>query len=407
MAKPAIIRGEIDICIRRLNESYFKAIKANSMEQRRIKVSDVTIGQPLPWDVYDSENQLLLRKGHVVERVQQVEALMIRGLFVDTKISPRKDPVQAAPKERPSVVRLISLAHKRLERLLFNVSNEADAQAKILEVAQAIAFAADLNSDIALACILHNQTAGSYPVRHCIDTAVVSLLIARSLKKTPDEIKALIGAALTMNVGMLKQQDRLHDIQGPLSEQDTSFIRNHPQQSVTVLRAAGIDNEDWLSYVLMHHENEDGSGYPLGKKGADIPLNAKILSLADRYCARVSERNYRKSLLPNAALRDILVGEKDTMDPMLATIFIKELGVYPTGTFVRLENGEVGVVTGKGSKTISPIVHALIGPRGAPLSFPIKRDTSKQLFSIREVLTEDQANVRFSMQQVWGNEASL
>jgi HD-GYP domain-containing protein (c-di-GMP phosphodiesterase class II) len=377
------------------------------MEQRRIKISDIVIGQPLPWDVYDAGSHLLLRKGHIIDRIQQVEVLMERGLFVEAKNAQKKDPVQTVPKERPSALRLINLVYKRLERLLLNVNTEADVQAKIFEVAKAIAFAVDINSDVALACILLNQSVGNYPVRHCIDTAVVSLLIARALKTAPEETLALTAAALTMNIGMLAHQNRLNSVQGVLSEQDASIIRNHPQQGLAILRQAGISNETWLSYVLMHHENEDGSGYPFGKKGDEIPVNAKILSLADRYCARVSARNYRKSLLPNAALRDILLMEKNNISPVYATMFIRELGTYPTGSFVRLENGEVGVVTGKGSTTTAPLVHALIGPRGAPLSFPIKRDTSKQLFSIREVLSEDQANIRFSMQQIWGDEASL
>jgi hypothetical protein len=158
--------------------------------------------------------------------------------------------------------------------------------------------------------------------------------------------------------------------------------------------------------VLHHRENEDGSGYPYGRISVVIPENAKIITIADRYCARVSARSYRKPMLPNAALRDILLSEKDKVDSQLTACFIKELGVYPNGTYVRLENGEIGIVTGKGKTTTAPIMHSLIGPRGAPLSFPIRRDTSKELHSIRDVLHPDQAAVRVSMQQLWGLEAA-
>lgn len=377
------------------------------MDQRRIKMSDITIGEPLLWDVYDAGNHLLLRKGHVIEREHQVEALMERGLFVDAKATQKKDVPQPVKRETPSALRLINLAYKRLERVLFNMAGEADAADKILEIVQALTFAININSDVALASILLNQTVGRYPVRHCIDTSIVSILVARALKVSVEQTKAMSAAALTMNIGMLRDQERLQEVQGKLSETDAGVIRNHPQQSARILRQAGVTSEDWLSYVLLHHENEDGTGYPCGKRGNEIPLCAKIILIADRYCARVSIRNYRKSLLPNAALRDILVADKKSIDPALATAFIRELGTFPTGSFVRLENGEVSVVTGKGSATTSPIVHALIGPRGVPLSFPIKRDTSKQLFAIREVLSEEQASIRFSLQQVWGDEASL
>ena len=378
------------------------------MEQRRISMSDIVVGKPLPWDVYDSNNKLLLRKGHVVQREQQVEMLVMRGLFVITKGVETASPAAVArPVERPSALRMINLAGKRLERLLYNLHNESELQPKIAEVVTALTCAVKLNSDVALASILLNQDTIAYPVRHGIDTAIVSMLVARVMNRTAEETQAMMAAALTMNVGMLRHHEELHRRETPLSPEEEAVIRGHPEQSVSLLRQAGIDDETVLNYVLLHHENEDGSGYPFGKSDAEIPGNVKIIALADRYCARVSARLYRKAMLPNAALRDILLSEKKNIDPMLAASFIRELGTYPTGTFVRLVNGEVGVVTGRGSTTTTPVVHALVGPRGAPLSFPIRRETHKELHAIREVLHESQAGVRVNMQQVWGADASL
>jgi HD-GYP domain-containing protein (c-di-GMP phosphodiesterase class II) len=377
------------------------------MEQQRISMSDLVLGEPLPWNVFDASGHLLLSKGFVVQHSRQIEILVERGLFVDAKsLSNKVAPVEK-PREIPSIIRLINLANKRLERLLINLPNEDNAQEKILEVANAVIYAASMDSDIALASILLNQHTGSYPVRHCIDTAIVSLLVARSMKKPPEEVATITAASLTMNVAMLRLQEKLQNSSEPLSEMDSRTIHAHPQEGVNQLRQAGITDEEWLRCVIFHHENEDGSGYPFGKTGADIPTNAKIVSIADRYCARVSARNYRKSLLPNAALRDILMVDKKNIDPTLTTAFIRELGIYPTGTFVRLENGEIGVVTGKGSSTTTPYVHALVGPRGAPLATPFKRDTSKQLYAIRDVLHEEEAAIRFTMQQLWGPMASL
>ena len=307
----------------------------------------------------------------------------------------------------PSVLQLINGANERLEQLLFNLENETDARGKILDVARNVVRATDLNPDVALACILLNQAEGSYAVRHCIDTAVVALLVARALETGPNELLTIIAAALTMNVGMLRNQEQLQSRLGAISKQEIELIRSHPQLGVGILEQAGIDDPDWLSYVLLHHENEDGSGYPFGKTGADIPLNAKVISLADRYCARVSSRNYRKSLLPNAALSDILLGDSNNIDPMLTACFIRVLGTCPTGTLVRLENDEIGVITGKGEGTTAPIVHALIGADGAPLPSAVRRDTASKAFAIREMLGEEQVAIRFTMQQLWGEAASL
>lgn len=379
------------------------------MEQRRISMNDLVIGRPLPWDVYDLQHQLLLSRGHVIDCAQQIESLVERGLFIDG--GPAAQKTSGAPpvkqQEHPSALRFVNLAAKRLQRLLFGLQHETDAQAKILEVVKVLTYAVDVNADVALACILLNQDSADYSVRHSLDTAIVVLEVGRTLKKPPQEIQSMMAAALTMNVGMLSHQEHMQNKGDALSPDELAIIRNHPVEGVAMLEQAGITDQEWLSYVLHHHENEDGSGYPFGKSKQEIPENAKIIAIADRYCARISARSYRKSLLPNAALRDMLLANKDTIDPMLASTYIKALGVYSTGTYVRLQNGEIGVVTGKGNSTTTPFVHALIGPRGAPLAFPIKRDTSKSLHAIHEVLHEEQASVRFSMQQLWGDDAAL
>jgi HD-GYP domain-containing protein (c-di-GMP phosphodiesterase class II) len=387
------------------------------MDRRRISMSEIVLGKPLRWDVYDGNNHLLLTKGFVVERPRQVETLLERGrvegspledgLFI--KLVPKRTEKSAKPveeKEAPSALRLINEAYERLDWLLFNLPEETAAEAEVFKIAELLSLATAINRDVALACILLNQN-GDYAVRHCIDTAIVALLVAQSLNNSPGKIRSLVAAALTMNVAMVPVQQALQNKKGALTENEIRIIRRHPYEGFELLQDAGITDPDWLACVLDHHENEDGSGYPRGKSGREITEITKILAIADRYCARVVTRQYRKTLLPNAALRDILLADKKNVDPSLVASFIRELGTYPTGTFVRLVSGEIGVVTGKGATTTMPIVHALVGPRGEPLSFAIRRDTSVEPHCIREVLYEEQAAIRFSMHQLWEDAAKL
>lgn len=381
------------------------------MDQRRLSMADIVLGEPLPWDVYDEGNRLLLRRGHIVQNLSQVEALINRGLFVDAgqveAAARAKREAQEKKPEVPSALRFINLANKRLERLLYNLGNETDAPAKILEVAKALTYAHDIHPDVALASIFLNQEAANYAVRHCVDTALLALPIARAMNKAPDDIQSILAAALTMNIGMLRLQDQLQGKQEALTDKEREIIRNHPNESASLLEQMGVSDPVWLSYVRLHHENDDGSGYPLGENVGSIPQSAKIVAMADRYCASVAHRKYRKNLQPSAVLRDVFLAGGKASDPMLAAYFIKELSTYPPGAFVRLQNGEIAVVTRKTKSASEPIVHALIGPRGAPLSFPIQRDTSKDLYKIREAISGQQATLRFSMQQLWGAEAAL
>ncbi len=372
---------------------------------KRIRTTDIQLGEPLAWDVFDGAANLLLRRGFVVQNETQIEALLRRGLYVaDIDAA----SLNAAPVfEAPSALRLINDANKQLTRLLYNIHNESDFEAKIEAIVAMISRAVDLNENVALATILLNRTAGVYSVRHCIDSAIVCVAIIRQMELPRQQVADLLAAALTMNVGMLRPQEQMQSRATHLSAEDKAIIKDHPQIGMELLQQAGVTNQAWLRNVLMHHESEDGSGYPTGVTGVEIPLGAKIVSFADRYCAKISPRAYRKALFPNAALRKVLLEGKQHIDPALATPVMRALGIYPPGTVVRLTNGETGVVTRKGSSTTTPIVHALIGPRNAALAFPIQRDTSMQMYAVRDLVCETKAAIHVSMQQLWGEEASL
>ena len=380
------------------------------MTARRVTISDLPIGKPLMWDVHDSAGGLLLRKGHIIPNAGQVTELIARGMFADidklNSIAAREKNTASRQTENPSVLRMINSARVALRQLLFNLATEADAQEKLLALADDVIEAIDTQFEVAQGCILLNQES-TYGARHSVDTAVVSVLIARALKKPDAEIVRLCAAALSMNLSMLRQQDKLQEKSETLGSEDLELIAHHPETSVNQLRSAGINDEEWLSWILHHHENESGTGYPAHKLGADIPANAKIISIADRYTASICNRHYKKFLLPNAAMRDILISSKSAIEQTMAAVLIRELGAYPIGTLVKLEDGEVGVVTGKGETAMTPCVHAVLNPRGVALTVAIKRDTSKSPHSIREVLRRDQLNLKFTMRLLWGEIASL
>lgn len=362
------------------------------MEQRRIRLSDLIPGEPVPWDIFDAQHNLLVAEGTFLADGNQAAELVDQGAWA------------AAPP--PSVLGMINQAHKRLEHLLFNVEHESNLPSQICDIAATLTAAADINQDVALASILLNQDEGTYAVRHCVDSAIVALLLARELDKLPSETLSIMAAALTMNVGMLQNQEQLQSRLNAISGDEKATIHAHPEAGVALLENAGVNDQEWLTCVLLHHENEDGGGYPFGKTGDDIPLAAKIVSLADRYCARVSARGYRKPLLANEALNDMLVADQQSIDPMLTACFIRVVGIYPTGAVVRLANDEIGVVAQQGPKATAPRVLALLGEQASRLAPPLLRDTANPSFQIREMLSGEQAGIRFTMQQVWGEQAA-
>jgi len=372
------------------------------MTSRRLTATDIAAGQALAWDVVDSGGALVRSKGQVIEDDATLAVLLGAGLFAASHAA-----VPAKKMPQVSVLRALNTAQKRLNTLLRNLADTPDLPGKVMEIAALVHTATTVSANIAHACILLNQRSGEYSTRHAVDTAVVALLVARRLKKTSDEMKALVAAALTMNLGMLQQQDALQDRTDALAPKEIEHLRLHPERSVALLREAGVDNVLWLENVAMHHENGSDSGYPQGHAVGDIPQNAYLLSVADQYCAAIVQRKYRRTLLPHVALREILINDGKPRDPLVAAGFIKEIGNFPAGTFVRLHTDEIGVVIKRGAHAAMPLVQSLLNPRGVALDAPILRDTSKPLFGIREAIPNDGKLLRFSMQQLWGNAASL
>jgi HD-GYP domain-containing protein (c-di-GMP phosphodiesterase class II) len=310
-----------------------------------------------------------------------------------------------------SVLHLLNVCNRRLEHLLENLRNERDAEAALRAIAADVVHAVAQQPDIALAAILLNQIAGSYAVRHCIETAVVVVVMAHRLGKPAADTVTLTAAALTMNVGMLRHQDTFQNKHTPLSSEEMAIVRRHPEDSANLLQCAGVQDDDWISCVLLHHENDEGSGYPAGIASPEVTLNAKLLSLADRYCAQVSARNYRRSIAPDVAIRNLRADRASPVDPELLDIFHRELGDYPPGCLVRLASGEIGVVSARGEPgTVGALqVHCLRAASGAllaPAIQPVRR-IGHDGDAIAAVLAEDEADTRFSMRQIWGAQAAL
>lgn len=294
-----------------------------------------------------------------------------------------------------SVLHGLNAACAQLGRLLAGLRDVGDAPADLREVARVVADAVERSPDVAIACILLNQIAGRYAVRHCIDSAVIACVLARGLGKPPLEVMTIAAAALTMNAGMMRQIENFQDRTLPLSADERALVHSHPSESAELLRCAGVGDDQWLTCVAQHHETHDGSGYPDGLRAADVAVDAKLVGMADRYCACVSARNYRRSMTPPLALAKLRADEAN--DSALVALFEQCIGAWPPGTLVRLENGETGVVAAAGT------VQVLRDAEGKAAS--VVRSSADA--PIAAALHEDEARLRFSMKAVWGELAAL
>jgi putative nucleotidyltransferase with HDIG domain len=162
--------------------------------------------------------------------------------------------------------------------------------------------------------------------RHSERVAAIALDIAREMGLPDTEMEALRAGALLHDIGKVGLPEAILKKDGPLSEEERSFILAHPLIGHKVLSFAPGDPELMKKVrdaVLHHHERWDGSGYPEGLKGKDIPLMARIVAVADSYEAMTAERCYRKAVTPEEALQDICENAGTRYDPEVVQALVR------------------------------------------------------------------------------------
>ena len=150
-------------------------------------------------------------------------------------------------------------------------------------------------------------------------------LIAERLGLDADRVERIRLAGLMHDIGKIGINDRILRKPGPLNQAEWAEMRKHPELGARIIAGANFD--DIAAWVLAHHERLDGHGYPSGVTAAYIPIEARILSVADSYEAMTSDRVYRPGLAPAEAEAELVRGSGTQFDPEVVEALLGALRV--------------------------------------------------------------------------------
>jgi putative two-component system response regulator len=163
---------------------------------------------------------------------------------------------------------------------------------------------------VALGLGIKDREAGAHNLR----VARLCVHIGRQMSMSAVELRILARAGLMHDIGKLGIPDSVLEKHAPLDESEWLLVRTHPEIGLGMLDRAGRSSRELLA-VLYHHERMDGSGYPYGLKAETIPIEARIVAVADTYDALTSDRPYRDACSETEARRVLVEEARTRLDP--------------------------------------------------------------------------------------------
>lgn len=223
------------------------------------------------------------------------------------------------------------------------------------------------NPDAMMLLFRIRQKSG-HEFNRAVDTSIHMITFGRFLSFPGERLQLLGIAGLLLNIGKVKVPETILRKTAPLTPDERALARSHVAHSVELLRAAGGLPDGVEAIVAEHHERLDGSGYPRGLSGRQISADSAIAGLIDTYAALTSLRPYAEQLSPSNALGALYKLRGKHFSETLVEYFIQCIGIYPVGSAIEMNTGEIGVVIAQNlARRLQPRVMLVLDRSSRPI----------------------------------------
>lgn len=290
------------------------------------------------------------------------------------------------PRARAAVV----AAKEALREFMRNVAHDArDKLGAVREAAHALEASVLANPDPAMLIrALHSDEPFSF--RHGVHSAILGIALARELGFRRQAVHELTMGILLQDMGKTRLPRELLRAARRLEAHEAGIMQLHVRYSVEMAEALESLTAGTRALIAAHHERFNGSGYPAGLRGGEIPLPARIAGLVDSFDALTSERAYSEPIPVYEAVQELYAATVDVFQRDLVERLIQVLGTHPIGSLVELSDGSVAVVVALNRhRRLLPWVVRLTDAARQPVAPAAPVDLSAaghEVVSIREIL---------------------
>lgn len=292
----------------------------------------------------DYSDASLLKKNKILTDylINKLRMFNIRGVYIDdgikNKIEIKKLLEDSLEGEAISAVKEIFTVCKKQNKIL-DMENIEQLQKISLNLVETIT--RDNNISIGITDL---QTYDNNTYYHSLSVAVLSLAIGTALNFDKDELIELGMSALLHDIGKINIPHDIIDKPTKLTNEEYEIVKNHPRLGGNIVSSNISITDKSYNGIIAHHEKYDGTGYPRGLKGDDIPLFGRIIAIADVYDALTGNRSYRKPIKPSEAIEYVMGGCGTFFDHKMVSAFLKKISPYPIGMTVKLSNNKIAIV---------------------------------------------------------------
>jgi putative nucleotidyltransferase with HDIG domain len=352
---------------------------------RQIAVTDLEIGMYVseldrPW----LETPFLFQ-GFVIRSAEEIEALRkhCHSVTVDTQVED-DEPAAALPPARPArrpaeAIRELKAEMKQasgihgavyetVEGAMDRLRESGKLDVRRLEQAVEPMVASVLRNPAAMSCLMRIRRKGGYLYSHSLASSVWATVLGREIGLDRDALRAVALGAMLLDVGKTRLPESILNKPGKLDDGERALVRHHVEYGLELLKDAGDVDARVVEMVAHHHERYNGSGYPAGLRAAAIPVYGRIAGIVDTYDAMITSRPYASTQSSYGALRQLRALANIEFQLELVDQFTQAIGMFPTGTLVLLNTGEVAVVTAQNRvRRLRPEIMIILDADKAPL----------------------------------------
>jgi HD-GYP domain-containing protein (c-di-GMP phosphodiesterase class II) len=344
---------------------------------KEIKVSELKEGMRFTASVYIEDENLFVPANIPIKQkdIDRLEKWRIEELYTDGTI------VKGSDRGQNEIDKLINVLDAQADQKLLDMyytavetldavfesvaKNEPVDSEEVDTIVDELLPAIKDHKDEMISFMILSGHGASDRAESAVNTAIISVFTANSLKLPSHKVNLLAYAALLHDVGMMKIPDKVLKKEGELTQNELKIIQMHPIYSHKLITKTFKYPEEVGEIVLQHHERWDGKGYPNGLKGKEISLPARILSVADAFEAMVSHRPYRNSMIGYMAMKQLLNDNGRRFDSAILKAFIKVMGIYPIGSIVLLNDASIGrVLNTHIDAPLRPTIRLVVDSRG-------------------------------------------